>query len=317
MTRIMPRIEDDSFIWDEGGRLCDIALQGELSRQADVAVIIVNRDRSDLVDELLVELDGMGANLDMDVYIIEMGSHPDKLCKSYTYYYRDDEFRGKCFGHNVGLRIARNTARYRYYWILMNDIRFDPGVDAIQQLVDVADQNPHLAILSPTERDSNYPSSRPLDKATYHLVSTCDYLGFLMRAQAVDEIGFLNPAFKYSWGAIHELSYLLYRQDYHVAYCDRVRMKHLGGTTYGKTKNTISREEYQRNAKAFCADYFRAHYGDDWDSEFTRVLPAGIEVNTYKKHRRYWEMSKDNKKLSWMGRIKNGASHIVQRLRRG
>jgi len=113
------------------------------------------------------------------------------------------------------------------------------------------------------------------------------------------------------------LSYLLYRKGWHVAYCDLVRMKHLGGTTYGKTRNTISREEYQRNAKAFCADYFRTRYGDDWDEVFKKVLPDEVGINTYKKHRRYWEMGTDNKKLSMTGRVINGARKIMQRLRTG
>ena len=289
MINLIRNFSNEEIIWTRDGKLSPLSPDTNKEHRADVAAIVVNRDRPDLVKELLTQLEQMGHNLKIDVFIIEMGSDPANLHGEYTYYYSDAEFRGKCFGHNVGLRIARATGQYRYYWILMNDIRFEPGVDAIQQLIDTADNNPDIAILSPTERDSLYPASRPKDGNEYHTVSTCDYLGFLMRSEAIDKVGFLNPVFKYSWGAIHELSYLLYCNGYRVAYSDIVTMKHLGGTTYGKTKNTISRESYQKNAKLFCANYFVDRYGSNWDTEFTRVLPDDIEINTFRLHREFWE----------------------------
>jgi hypothetical protein len=155
--------------------------------------------------------------------------------------------------------------------------------------VEAAEAAKELAIVSPVELDSGYPGSRPVAGSRFRLVSTCDYLGFLLKADAVEEAGFLNPDFKYSWGAIHELSYRLHRAGRRLAYCDRVVMKHLGGTTYGRTRNTVSRAEYQKNAKAFCAEYFRRTYGEDWDALFTQVLPPEVSVNTFKLHRKLWE----------------------------
>jgi hypothetical protein len=289
MINLIRNFNNEECIWSEEGWLSQLNSVSAGERTADVAAIIVNRDRPDLVDELLEQLRGMGRNLVIDVFIIEMGSDPAHLHEDHTYYYSDEEFRGKCFGHNVGLRIARHTGQYRYFWILMNDVRFDPDIDAIQQLIDTSDKFPDIAILSPTELDSLYPASRPDKSKEFHVVSTCDYLGFLLRAKAVDEVGFLNPVFKYSWGAIHEYSYFLYKNKYRIAYSDKVVMKHLGGTTYGKTKNTISRESYQENAKAFCTNYFRDTYGDDWDDKLSSVLPEDIQINTFKLHRKYWE----------------------------
>jgi GT2 family glycosyltransferase len=313
MINLVKNFSKPEVIWQENGELVPLKSVAAGERTADVAAIIVNRDRPDLVEELIGELKEMGSNLQIDIFVVEMGSSPETLYDNYTYYYRDDEFRGKCFGHNVGLRIARYTGNYRYYWILMNDIRFDRGTDAVQELVDIADKNPNVAILSPTERDSDYPSSRPRNGKTFHVVSTCDYLGFLIRSEAIEKAGFLNPVFKYSWGAIHELSYHLYSNGYSIAYCDSVKMKHLGGTTYGKTKNTISREKYQENAKLFCMNYFRKKYGENWDEVFSRVLPRGIEHNTYRIHKMLWEKETMPRRLEKvMNRIRYSLTGLLK-----
>lgn len=288
MLNIIKPGTSENLIWTADGSLRELLPHPPVSRSADVAAIIVNRDRADLVEELMEQLAGMTTNLSVDAYVVEMGSDPANVSRHSSLHYEDPEFRGKCYGHNVALRLARANAQYRYYWVLMNDVRFaDPA--SLDRLVSIAEAAPELAIISPTELDSGYPGSRPSEGQEFHLVSTCDYLGFLMRADAVEAAGFLNPQFKYSWGAIHELSYKLHQGGWRVAYCDRVIMKHLGGTTYGKTKNTVSREEYQRNAKAFCAKYFRTVYGRDWDRLFARALPPDVKINTFEIHRRLWE----------------------------
>ncbi len=260
-----------------------------MEREADVAAIVVSRNRPDLAAQMVRQLQVMGQNLRMDTYVIEMGSDPEKRSPDCTFHYDDPDFRGKCYGHNVGLRIARANARYRYYWILMNDLIFEEGVDTIGELVRIADANPEIGILSPTEPTSSYEGAQPQAKGDHHLVSTCDYLALLVRADCVDQVGFLNPTFKYCWGAIHELAYKLNSQDYRVAYCDHVTMLHLGGTTYGQAKNTPPRDEYKRRAKQFAARYFVEHYGNAWDELFSRVLPAGIKENTFRRHRQIWE----------------------------
>ena len=66
-------------------------------------------------------------------------------------------------------------------------------------------------------------------------------------------------------------------------------MKHLGGTTYGKVKGTISRDEYLLNAKRFAATYMRSHYGPNWDEKFSKVLTDDVVFNTYTKHKKRWE----------------------------
>lgn len=276
-------------VWDEQGELTPLTPARFVQHEADVAVIVVSRNRPDLVDNTIRQIEEMGRRLAVDTYVVEMGTDADRLSPHCSLRYDDPDFRGKCYGHNVGLRLARSLGRYRYYWILMNDLVFDAGRDTLQELVDVADANPTIAILSPTEPLSDYPECRPRPSGDYHPVSTCDYLAILVRAECVDEVGFLNPDFKYCWGAIHEFAYQLYAKRWQVAYCDRVTMEHLGGTTYGQAAGTISRKAYQHKAKEFAARYFVERYGSNWDEEFSRALPPEVKRSTFTAHRRLWE----------------------------
>jgi len=287
-------------IWKADGSLKPLTPASSLLKNSDVAVIIVNKNRPDLTDALVDQVQNMGQGLNVDIIVIEMGS--DKALQSHyaSFYYDDPDFRGKCYGHNVGLRFARSLGNYRYYWFLMNDLVFDCKQDALGDLVALAKRHPDFGILSPTEISGVHPASRPRSKGTYHLVPACDYLSLLIPNEIIDHIGFLNPVFKYSWGAIHELSYKLYRQEKKIVYCDKVTMKHLGGTTYGKIKGAVSREEYQFKAREFAARYFVEHYGKCWDSDFTEVLPSNIEYTSlYRDTRKSWEkvLNKQERKL--------------------
>ncbi|MBN1674478.1 MAG: hypothetical protein JXR37_25745 [Kiritimatiellae bacterium] len=283
------RVGMRSHVWDEAGQLRPLVPAPPVDEKADVAAIIVNRNRADLTDALVGQLQSMAENLRMDVFVVEMGSEGDGISRHGSFHYADADFRGKCFGHNVGLRVARATAKYRYYWILMNDLVFEDGVDAVGELVRIAEANPDIAIISPTETAGACPWGKPVPGRTHRTVPTCDYLCLLVRAEAVEKVGFLNPDFKYCWGAIHELAYKLYTRDWRVAYCDKVTVRHLGGTTYGKAAKTASRAEYQKKAKAFAARYFVEHYGTDWDDVFTRALPEELNWFSFRNTRGQWE----------------------------
>lgn len=311
-TRMAEQMEQCRHVWDGQGQLIPLNPAPIVQHEADVAAIIVNRNRSDLVDSMVLQLRSMGQHLSMDVYVIEMGSDRNDLSQHCSLYYDDPDFLGKCYGHNVGLRLARSRGDYRYYWVLMNDLVFEEQVDTVGELVRVADAHPAIAVLSPTEPQSGYANCRPKPDRDFHLVTTCDYLALLVRAEAVSDVGFLNPVFTYSWGAIHEYAYKLYSKGWQVAYCDKVTMKHLGGTTYGRVKGTISRQEYRRRAKVFAARYFVEHYGSKWDDDFSKVLPPQIEINAFGLHRRIWETPLDAKEL----RASRPAQGVLGRVKR-
>jgi SAM-dependent methyltransferase len=258
-----------------------------------VAVLVVSRNRPDLVQTLAGWL-SRNMSVEHDLVVVEAGTDRDKLTPHTTIHYPDTDFRGKCLAHNLALEHAREQGRlglpYDYYWVLMNDVVFDEGVDAARVLIETMERNPRLALLSPTCANGHYPGSRRRPGGGWRPVATCDYLGFMLRAEAVEEVGFLNPEFRYCWGAIHELSYHLHHASWLIGYSDEVTYRHLGGSTYGvKSTNTISREEYQRRAKRFAYAYFAKMYGPGWAERFwATVAPGGAEIDTFTQHNQLW-----------------------------
>lgn len=276
-------------IWDNDGNLIPLTNIKHMGNNIkDVAVVIVNRDRPDLTDQLVENINKNKGDLLIDLYVIEMGS--SQLSKHATFRYDDTDFRGKAYGHNVGVRYVKARGKYRYYFTVMNDVYFT-SVNGLEELVVVADRYTDVGIISPTEPESGYAGGicKPIKGREYHCVSQVNYLALLIRSECIDSIGYLTPEFKYCWGAIHELSYKMYLNGYKVAYCDVVTMKHLGSSTYGKVASTVSREEYLQKAQRFAAQYMIEHYGLDWDKKFTKALSDDVVFNTYSKHKNKWE----------------------------
>jgi SAM-dependent methyltransferase len=267
-----------------------------------VAVLIASRNRPDLV-EAAVRYFGESVTTPHDLYVVECGTDTDKLSPHSTLWYADPEFKGKLYGHALALEAARAAGTYDYYFVMMNDAVFEPGVDVLRVLIDQLEHEPRMAILSPTNSDGGYPGSAKQRSHGWRAVTTCDYLAFLMRASALDEVGFLNPQFQYCWGAIHELSYKLYRAGWFVAYSDAISYEHLGGSTYGQPgTRTISREDYQQRAKRFAFDYFRRRHGDNWDEIFWEATAGhDIAINTFAEHKRLWASAYGEAELRELG----------------
>lgn len=254
-----------------------------------VAILLASRNRRDLV-ERFGDWAARNVKTDADLYVVECGSEPDQIGPRSTLAYADPDFLGKCFGHNVLLRHALARGSYDAWWVVMNDVLFDEGIDPLAPLLDALDRQPRLALVSPTEEGGHYPEADRRQGGGVRPVTTCDYLGFLLRDAALKDAGFLNPAFRYCWGAIHELSFQLHRRGWWLAYSDDVSYRHLGGSTYGAARTrTIPREEYQRRARRFAYPYFLRMYGPDWERRFfAAARPFGARFDTYAHHRAYW-----------------------------
>lgn len=267
-----------------------------------VAVLVASRNRPDLVENV-VRYFGESVSTPHDLFVVECGTDPDKLSPHSTLWYADPQFRGKCYGHALALEAARKAGHYDYYFVMMNDAVFETGVDVLRVLIDQLEREPRMAILSPTNADGGYPGAARQRSHGWRAVTTCDYLAFLMRASAVDEVGFLNAQFQYCWGAIHELSYKLYRAGWFVAYSDAISYEHLGGSTYGQPgTRTISREDYQQRAKRFAFDYFRRTYGDNWEDTFWEATAGhDIAINTFAEHKRLWSSAYGQAELVELG----------------
>lgn len=256
-----------------------------------LAALVASRNRPDLVDSLVDNLRAsLPAGLDWDLYVAECGSDSDKMSRHSNLWFADPDFRGKCFGHNVALQAARLAHPYDYYLVLMNDVVFDPAQRPVQRLLETMEANPEMAVLSPTEPGERYPGGSPQKGGGWRKITTSDYLALMMRGRAVEEVGFLHPSFRYCWGAIHELSFRMYRKGWFLAYSDEVTFQHLGGSTYGQPGTaTISREEYQRRAKRAAFDHMWEYWGWDWPRRFRdATLRHDIEVDTFDQHWRLW-----------------------------
>ncbi|HET6865010.1 MAG TPA: sulfatase-like hydrolase/transferase [Solirubrobacteraceae bacterium] len=254
-----------------------------------VATVIVSRNRPDLVESTIEQLRRYDS-VPNDIYVVECGTDADKLTPHTSVWYADPDFRGKCYGHDLGLKFARGQGDYDAFFMLMNDLVFDRAIDHVGELVRLLEENPRLAIVSPTDTSGQYPGSAARSGNGWRPVTTADYLALMTRAEAIDEVGFLNPDFRYCWGAIHELSFKLYSRGWALGYADGVTYEHLGGTTYGAAGTaTIKRDEYVERAKSFAHHYFLDQYGPDWSDVFWQAAAGhGIEINTYAAHRKLW-----------------------------
>lgn len=253
-----------------------------------VAALLVSRNRPDLVEAMATQLRAR-VTLPCDLYVVECGTQLQKLTPYTSVWYRDEGRRGEAYAHNLGLQQAKLQGPYNYYWVLTNELIFQGTDDPAQTLVGTLEREVRMAICSQTDFDGGYPASAPLPGRDWHAVTTCDYLGFMMKATALDECGFLNPQFKYREGAIHELAYKLYAQGWFVAYSDRTSYQHAEPWEHGAAANPVSRLLYEQNAKRFAFDYYRSRYGDDWDEKFwTVAAPFHPSFNSFTRDKRVW-----------------------------
>jgi hypothetical protein len=285
-------------IWDKYGDLVPLrSIKSDDSNCKDVAVVIVNRDQPEMTDQLVEQIQRSKGDLSVDIYVIELGSV--KQSKYASLHYDDPDFRGKAYGHNVGVRYAKARGNYRYYFTAMNDLKFTCK-NGLAKLVAIADAHTKAGILSPTEPDSSYAGglSKPVAGVPYQRVSQANYLALLIRGELIEQGLYLNPDFRYCWGATHELSHQLYSRGYEVGYVGSVTMLHFGSSVYGKVAGVPKRSEYLLRARQFAARYMVEKYGKKWDDVFTAALPPVLQTsryNSYHRHRASWEKSLPDK----------------------
>lgn len=265
-----------------------------------VSIIIINRDRPDLADAVVEQVRGMGAGMETRVYLVECGSQkPDGCSKHMTHWFRDPSYRGRYYGFNRGLEIARRDGPADFYWFVVNDIAFPAGQDVLAELVGAMKEDPKMGLIGPGEPEADdYEGCHPKPGRRWHKAATVHGLAHLVRGEVIETIGYMNPVFRYSQGAGAEYAYKLYKAGWFLAYSDVATLKHAGSSTYG-TVTKISRHEYHRRARKFATKYLAKNYGKDWDQLFSSVLPPEIEVNMFPKQKAIWarELSRNWKEV--------------------
>lgn len=258
----------------------------------EVAIIVMNRDRPEITDKVVEQLNAMPHRDDITTHltVVECGSKkPDGCSKYMTHWFRDPKYRGRYFGFNQGLKFARKDRDYDYYWFVVNDIVFTKGQSCLTELIECMEAEPKMALIGPGELEADdYRGAEPTPGQRWHKAATVHGMAHLIRGEVIHSIGYMNPAFLYSQGAGTEYSYKLYSNGWFMAYSDVVTITHdKSGSTYGKVV-PMSRHEYNRRARRFASNYLSKHYGENWDELFTSVLPADIQVNTFAWQKEVW-----------------------------
>ena len=259
-----------------------------------IAILIASRNRPDRIERLAESL-GRNVQVDADWIAVEAGTEESRLTPYTTVHYQDEEFSGFAMAHAVGMEHARELGRkgapFDYYWVLTHDLEFADGVDPLRALVDTMEANPRLAVLAPTCSNSAESAHRaPRPEGGWRPAILSEPSGFLIRAEAVEECGFLNPAFRYGAGAMIELSHRLLQQGWQLGYSDDCSYRYVGETTYGHPgTETISASERERRARRFAYTYFLRIFGPRWAEDFWAMgLTDGIEHDAYSECRRDW-----------------------------
>lgn len=260
----------------------------ERIRQKRVAVLIASRNRPDLVDATVTALKAEG-HAGLHIVVAECGTSEELVSPHASVKYLDPENqRGKTYCHGQALEYAQRQGSFDYFLVMMNDLVWDSDIQKlVTPLVALMESNPHLGLVSPTNFGEGKEFPGALNRSTptaWRPAAAVDYLCMIIRNAALKQTGFLDSVYRYSQGAEHELAFHMWTQGWTVAYTDQVRVRHLGGSTFGVNGTaTISRTSYLETAMRFARQHLTNKYGDRWDLTFWRVASsrANIEFNTF------------------------------------
>lgn len=276
------KIQPDLFY--ENGQLISFPQIPKGLNLIDVAVIIINYARPDLTDQIIQKLKNSGNRLRLEFFVLNTGSNSYHNQDIYTVFCNREDFKGTYFGYNLGFLTARSKYNFRYLLMATNRIFFDESANIVERLVEAADKNPRMAILYPQKIDSKFIKHRQNHEDDLSLVISGTSEAFLIRSDAVKDVGFFNPDFQFSLGADVEYSFKLYSKGWQMACCNKVKVTCLKDLE----NDSLQKRDFLR-AREFSARYFVEHYGKNWDQEFTQKLPKGLTSKNYSNYRREWE----------------------------
>lgn len=245
-----------------------------------VATIIVHRNRPDLADHQAQRMKTLtkAANVDNRVLIVDCGSDAKKRTRHPSYWYPDPDFTdGKIRGHIVGVELLGDG--YDYYWLNHPDVVFnDP--ETLKTMIQVMEENKEVGLLSPLYNGEYAGIHKGRPGEDWHLVATVEYLSFFIRGEALRQVGNLDPKFRFCVGADLDYGHRMWQKGWKVAFCDKVTMHHLGGTTYGAPGSDVpSREYYLFKSGVVAFNRLVEKYGVNWRDTMNKVFPEEIRGN--------------------------------------
>jgi hypothetical protein len=268
-----------------------------------VAILVVCRNQPERVERMLSRLKKT-VSLPNDVFLVEWGTDPRQMRPCSDLWYADSSSRsnglkpwkqrGESFGFNLALRAARLEEDYDYYWMLRSDVELDDGEDLAGGMVAVLERNHRMGMLALARAGDGPRESRgkggkggqgSKDRREWQPVATCEHLGLMLRAVAVEQVGFLNADFPACIGAIDELCYRMHEQDWLVG-------EMLEPSLRVEEPSPFEAQSALQAASRFAFEYFRTNYGDRWDEEFWMSSQGhGIEEDRFRERKALWSVS--------------------------
>jgi hypothetical protein len=253
-----------------------------------IAIVITTQGRTVSTDHLVQSL-RENTSLPHDIHVVDYSTSPEGLSARTSLWCPDRQSKGPIWVQNMALNMVRSNTHYDYVWFLNDDAAIRTDTDPVSQLVEILECNPRMAILSPTDPTGEHPGSSPMPHQDWHAAADTTHTGFVIRTQAIDEVGFLNSNIRYCVGAMVEYAYKLYSQGWFVAYADCVRAHQPLSQT---PQPGQSPQEARRLSDRFAFDYMFSNYGWDWSHHFLAATSAhSIQVDSYAHFHHLWAQS--------------------------
>ncbi|MCE9594734.1 MAG: hypothetical protein K8S98_11125 [Planctomycetes bacterium] len=243
-----------------------------------IAVLIASKNRPERVDALAARLQ-QSSVLPYDLYVVECGTEREKFSAHSNLWVA--EGHSEAYAKGIALQAAELAGKYDYYFVLSNAIELDADGDPLGRLIEQMESEPRMAILAPTTNDGRYPGSARMQPSGWHAVATCEDLGYLVRASAIAEVGFLDPTLEHRGGGIDEYAYRLYSRAWFLAYSDEVTCRRA---------TDLPMAAVPRRALQSALDGFRKVHGERWHEVFWAATRRHeIEIDTFSMHAERWE----------------------------
>jgi len=206
-----------------------------------VCVVLCARGRS---QERLIRtlVDALPGGWDCIVSVAErrpldLPSHVRQIC------YDDESFSGKTIGHAMAIQLAMCRDEYEYIYVSMQDAVPRPG--CLRSLLEYLEAHPEAGVAVPMF----YTAGRLNIDGQWAKMPTCqvahfEYISFLARAGTLAQVGPPDPTMATGWGVCCEFPMRCWKAGWAVAKVREAVCDHLGGTTWGATPGTPSRQAY-------------------------------------------------------------------------
>jgi hypothetical protein len=252
-----------------------------------LAILITSRNRPARVEQLVKKI-AESISLPHDVFVAECGSETHSFSRHATVWFDDPGHRDDIRGFALALEAARQRGSYDYFWCLTDEVTFNGDCDVALGLIRELERRPLMAIAAPTWGSASFGSdSAPKSQKGWKSIASCEPRGYMIRSEAIDEVGFVNTDFRFGVGAMHELCYKLYLAGWFVARCGNVHVR-LHAETIMATAG-LSTAEYHKRSCRFAFDTFRKEYGDNWNEVFWNVMRGfGIEAHPFDQDYATW-----------------------------